>query len=288
MAVKGSLVLIVMIGLVLIYAYGPEMSKPSTNTTNVTVTQDNSTFILIGSFNMQIFGQSKINNPVAMKYLPMILSRYDIVALQEIRDEAGTSFPLLVKNMSDTYNISYNYVVSDRLGTTSSKEQYIFLYNPNKVTFKKSIQSGDTLFERPPFGAEFQAGNFTFIMIDIHTKPENTQSEMQAMNVAAGLTLAQFNTTNLIILGDMNADCTYFKRTPYILNNYKWLISDDMDTTVSNTDCAYDRIIISNSTDRYYINSGVDRYDIPLNVILEDQKQISDHYPVYARFKKNG
>ena len=57
------------------------------------------------------------------------------------------------------------------------------------------------------------------------------------------------NTNNILILGDLNADCSYLpqsKMSQVILRNdsrFHWLIADDVDTTVSNTDCAYDRSI---------------------------------------------
>ena len=57
-----------------------------------------------------------------------------------------------------------------------------------------------------------------------------------------GLTLQ-----NLILLGDMNADCAYLpnkaKQSLRLRkeNSYQWLVDDDADTTVAAADCAYDR-----------------------------------------------
>ncbi|EUB55271.1 Deoxyribonuclease-1-like protein [Echinococcus granulosus] len=56
-------------------------------------------------------------------------------------------------------------------------------------------------------------------------------------------------TENLVILGDMNADCSYLTkkgRDNLRLrrdSRYKWRITDDMDTTVSVQKCAYDRLV---------------------------------------------
>lgn len=51
-----------------------------------------------------------------------------------------------------------------------------------------------------------------------------------------------------MVLGDLNADCTYVPKkywsTIPVRNNpaYHWLIGDEVDTTVKDsTDCAYDR-----------------------------------------------
>lgn len=50
-----------------------------------------------------------------------------------------------------------------------------------------------------------------------------------------------------MFLGDFNADCSYVTKKDWSSIRlrssevFKWLISDDMDTTVGNSDCAYDR-----------------------------------------------
>ena len=50
-------------------------------------------------------------------------------------------------------------------------------------------------------------------------------------------------------MGDLNADCSYFTQTERAQNDvwndplFTKLIDDDADTTVSSTDCAYDRLV---------------------------------------------
>jgi len=50
-----------------------------------------------------------------------------------------------------------------------------------------------------------------------------------------------------LLLGDFNADCSYVSSTEWAgvaLHNddrFTWLIGDEVDTTVANSDCAYDR-----------------------------------------------
>ena len=47
--------------------------------------------IKIASFNIQIFGQSKASDQEVMNILVQIIRNFDIVAIQEIRDAAGTA-----------------------------------------------------------------------------------------------------------------------------------------------------------------------------------------------------
>ena len=90
------------------------------------------------------------------------------------------------------------------------------------------------------------------------------------------------NTTesDIIILGDFNADCGY--ASTYELNQldirspeYLWVVPDSADTTFSeNTHCAYDRIVLTSDVDeRFFGRWGVDR-----NMSDSD---VSDHFPVW-------
>lgn len=55
----------------------------------------------------------------------------------------------------------------------------------------------------------------------------------------------------MLFLGDFNADCKYVKAQDWpsirlrSSEVFKWLIPDSADTTVGNSDCAYDRIVVS-------------------------------------------
>ena len=53
--------------------------------------------IKVASFNIQIFGQSKINKPDVMDMLSRIIKRYDVVAIQEVRSKEQNVMPLPVK-----------------------------------------------------------------------------------------------------------------------------------------------------------------------------------------------
>ena len=54
-----------------------------------------------------------------------------------------------------------------------------------------------------------------------------------------------------MILGDLNADCSYmpqykWKKIALRTNSqdYAWLIGDGVDTTIKDTHCAYDRYVL--------------------------------------------
>ena len=83
----------------------------------------------------------------------------------------------------------------------------------------------------------------------IHTKPSDTVQELNALVDVYDELVDVFDTTNGVILGDMNADCRYlsqknFEKLDLVTDTrFTWLIDSTVDTTTSATDCSYDRCV---------------------------------------------
>jgi deoxyribonuclease-1-like protein len=250
--------------------------NPSSNNTSYAVPED---YLDIASFNLQIFGISKVSNDAVSATIANIMDDYDIVAVQEIRDKSETAFP----DFMAEYLPEYSYVMSERLGRTSSKEQYAFVYKG--VTAKRSLTYPDSRdeFEREPFAQEFNDGGYNFVIIQIHVKPDDAQNEICALSNVVIWAKSEFGIDEIILLGDLNADCSYY--TDICLLEYDWVISSDEDTTTSKTDCAYDRIIIPNDLSVKIVESGVDLFNEDEAPDRDLMEAVSDHYPVYLRLE---
>ena len=87
------------------------------------------------------------------------------------------------------------------------------------------------------------------VLIGVHIRPDSngTEAEINALVPVYEEAVMRYDTTNVIIMGDMNADCSYLPNYRYDRltfttdDRFLWLIGKDSDTTVSNSDCAYDR-----------------------------------------------
>ena len=250
--------------------------------------------IRIGAFNIQIFGTTKASKPEVMDVLGKIIRTYDVVAIQEIRDISQTALPTLVDvvNSGDPH---YEYVVSERLGRTSSKEQYAYIYNNQTVKLIDTPHTypepnGTDPFHREPYIASFRAvgGNFDATLIAIHVDPDEATEEIPTLIDV--ITYAQDtypDEQDFIIMGDMNADCSYFNEdlSSPITTDYHWCINNSIDTTTKTTDCTYDRIIITNPAFSDFTgDADVFRFDIAYNLTVDETIAVSDHYPVYAEF----
>lgn len=222
----------------------------------------------IANWNLQIFGEKKSNNESLMQKYSSVIDDYDIIFIQEIRDKNQTSFKKLCNLLNE-----YSCEISSRAGRTSSKEQYGIIYKKDiKLNLKDYNPDEEDRWERPPIEATFTINNYNITVYNIHTKPDNVKEELKNLE---GIVKDE---GNVIILGDLNADCTYYsneKETEF--DNWIWVIKDEEDTTVSSTDCAYDRIILNQDAYQEYVTHGI---------FKDIDKSMSDHYLVYVELSQ--
>ncbi|MBN3037678.1 MAG: endonuclease/exonuclease/phosphatase family protein [Candidatus Diapherotrites archaeon] len=238
----------------------------------------------IASFNIQVFGDKKSNDTEVMNAIASILREYDVVAVQEIRDSEGVAMQRLMQRLPD-----YDFVIGPRLGTTSSKEQYAFAYRKT-MSFHGNYTYNGTGFERPPLIAAFSSEGFDFVLITAHTKPDDqgdaTVKEINSLADVADQARILFPAErDFIILGDLNADCSYAREKDISLDGFVWVIGPDADTTVrQSTHCAYDRILFTEEAAEDFAAAwGVNVFESNETEAL----RVSDHYPVWAGFYTN-
>ena len=250
--------------------------------------------IRIASFNIQVFGVSKAEDPFVMDILAKTIARFDIVAIQEIRDASGTAI-IDLENAVDLLGSDYEVVVGPRLGRTTSKEQYAFFYRVSMFHCRESYTYNDSvsdLFHREPFVASFSTvnGDFDFVLATIHTDPDEATKEINSLPLVIEDAKAHFpGELDIILLGDFNADCSYFDEDdmacPLRDESYIWMISNDIDTNVAESSCTYDRIVITDDLDsKFKITPGIFRFDNVFDLTDADPKDVSDHYPVWIDF----
>lgn len=268
---------------------------------------DRSEVARVASFNIRIFGDTKMSNGTVVAELVDIFQRYDMVAVQEIKD-IDQEVPYLFldelnnfNNLSNTSNLTeWELVLSERSGMQeddqNSQEQYAFYYRP---TVFSPIDNGtlyddssNDSFQREPFLAKFVLldtyGNTTgtdIVFVNIHTKPTLAVEEMSALHDVISWAQTNYSTDDdYVIIGDFNADCSYASynelvELPISSENYTWLIPDDADTTVGDSRCAYDRIVSTSGLDGRLTGLwGVDE--------AISGPAVSDHKPIWFDIKR--
>ncbi|XP_076984988.1 deoxyribonuclease gamma [Tamandua tetradactyla] len=262
----------------------------------------------ICSFNVRSFGETKKENQGAMEVIVKVIKRCDIILLMEIKDSGNRICPLLMErlNGNSRRGITYNYVISSRLGRNTYKEQYAFLYKEKLVSVKESYlyhdyQNGDAdVFSREPFVIWFQSPYTAvkdFVIIPLHTTPEASIREIDELADVYTYVKRRWKAENFIFMGDFNAGCSYVPKKAWKSirlradSRFVWLIGDQEDTTVKeSTSCAYDRIVLRGQE----IISSV----VPdSNCVFDFQKaykltekealSVSDHFPVEFKLRSS-
>ncbi len=256
--------------------------------------------IAIAAFNVQIFGKTKMNKAGVPEILVKTLGRYDLVAIQEIRDATETAIAVLLAQLNAASEDAYAMALSERVGRTVSKEQVAFFYRKAKlelISTSMVADGADDHFEREPFVGHFRVvdGGFEFATMVLHTAPEDTVAELGHLAAAVDQLKADSGEADVIVMGDLNADCGYASPEELgaiaLFNDPKYTswIGDDVDTTTTFSDCAYDRMVTTGAmTDRVIAGSnGTFYFDQALAIGPELAMLVSDHYPVELLLQGN-
>lgn len=257
-------------------------------------------YLKISAFNIKSFGTTKASNTSIINALKMIIERYDLIMLNEIKSESA--FNTLFNEIDSS---KYSKILSEEVGDSSGeKEFYAFIYNKNKLKYISHYIYADTnnTISRDPlivyFEEQMTSSKIDLSFIAIHARPDHVVNEVnEVSNIINELESKGFP-KNYIVLGDFNADGSYLSNTNYmnltIKADHFWPINKDQDTAVL-SDNAYDRFVVSmNLKDKVNMNLfPVFYFDKIFDVTatsttssgkiglgLSSASSFSDHYPI--------
>src|SRR5204862_4197063 len=75
--------------------------------------------IRIATFNIQVFGESKLNEPEVMQTIVAILKNFDLIAIQEVRSITQALLPHLIALLNAEGKYHYDYAIGPRLGPSN-------------------------------------------------------------------------------------------------------------------------------------------------------------------------
>ncbi len=280
--------------------------------------------LTIASFNIQIFGKTKSSKPDIMDTLSTIIKKYDLVAIQEIKDASGVTVPRLLNYLNSNSGNTYKVLLSERTGKQpddqDSQEQYLYVYNstkihpidtvfieytianyPDKMILPASVYNDDQdNFQREPYIAFFQVRNspFRFTLANIHTRPESAYEEIDAL-LAIGNELNEYyrfiDTQNT----SQDPDLAFLKNV-IMLGDYNADCSYLSDSEIHELKDKYTSLhwLIPEDTKTNFSPNSDCTYD--RIVITKDMighitgefgvdksfysKSVSDHYPIWYKF----
>ena len=250
--------------------------------------------IRIATFNIQVFGVEKLDQPAVMDIIVRAIRQFDVVAIQEVRSTHQDVIPRLV-TLLNAGGRQYSYVLGPRLGRTRSKEQYAFVFDEVTLEVDRAkgytIEDPDDVLHRPPLVACFRARGpppdqaFTFTLVNVHTDPDEVDDEMNRMDdVLFSVRSDGRGEDDVILLGDFNADDHHLGELGRVAGMTAEISGTDTNTRRTRQ---YDNLFFQlPATSEYTGHSGVFDFLREYNLTLEQALQVSDHLPVWAEFSR--
>jgi len=283
--------------------------------------------LLIATWNLKAFGDvtqkwkgapsdSPKRDLHALRCITEIVSRFDVVAIQEVKDNLKC-----LRHMMKLLEPSWAFLLTDtNRGDPGNDERMAFMFDTRRVKAsglacelvvlpgeKTQVSEEEVLeqFARPPYAVSFLSGAQTFILVTLHVifgrKPADRLDELQRIAewMADWASREEEWGHNLIALGDFNIDraddpnyqafTSTGLRVPPELQNQPRTIFGGTDEGKH-----YDQIAwftgeggIPMLSLRYTGNAGIfDFTKVVLTSLTRAQLQyrMSDHYPLWAEF----
>jgi len=251
--------------------------------------------IRVATFNIQVFGEAKLADEESLRAIVGILQNFDLIAIQEVRAVSQDVLPRLVEQLNAGGKYQYDYALGPRLGRTSSKEQYAFVFDLASIQIDRdrlyTVDDPDGLLHRPPLVGWFRARGpspeqaFTFSLATIHTDPDEVELELNVLDDLYYAVQAdqQRREDDVILLGDFNARESGLKQ----LGQIPGLVKVVTGTTPTNTlrTAQYDNIVFQGAaTGEFTGRGGVYDFMRDFNLTQQQAERVSDHLPVWAEF----
>jgi endonuclease/exonuclease/phosphatase family metal-dependent hydrolase len=249
--------------------------------------------IRVATWNIQVFGESKLQDPAAMNVIVNVLRNFDVIAIQEVRAVNQDVVPELVTMLNAGGEHHYDYVLGPRLGRTSSKEQYAFLFDLASIEVDRNqlytVLDEDDRLHREPLVGWFRARAappeqaFTFTLVNVHTDPDEVDRELDALaDVYFSVQSDRRQEDDTIMLGDFNANDRSLRRLGEIQGLARLVIDTPTNTLQT---AQYDNMLfLEMTTPEFTGRGGVFDFLREFNLTREQATAVSDHLPLWAEF----
>ena len=177
--------------------------------------------LLLATWNLRDFDSNRYRHGPRLEesfhYIAEVISRFDIIALQEIGEDLG---PL--RRVMNLLGPWWDFITTDVTeGPGGNRERGTILFDKRKVRFdnvagegvlpKRTLIAGERQFARTPYAVSFRAGWFSFSLCTVHLYYGADSGEKMQRRIEEIDTLAKFmarrvkrENSNVILLGDFN------------------------------------------------------------------------------------
>jgi len=242
--------------------------------------------LILCTWNIREFDSGTFGDRIfeANYYIAEILSKFDIIAIQEVhKDLSG------LKKVMAILGDDWKYIISDTTeGSRGNDERIAYVYNSRKIRFgglagelvippheekvddpnnpgkKKTKYTNLNQLWRTPLISGFSAGWAKFMLCNVHIKWGDSElSRKEEIDLLANFLENRTKDRSawarkLVLLGDFNISSAN-SDTYKLLNNAGYISPDehkDLKTTVGQTKHQYDRIFVKERDNKFKIIQG--------------------------------
>ncbi len=258
--------------------------------------------LILGTWNIREFGNNKYNGRMveSLYYIAEIISRFDLVAIQEVRDNLG-DFNSILRLLGSDWGV-FTSVVTE--GVSGNKERLAFLYDKRTVSFRNIAGQivlppggqASKQFARSPYVIRFQSGWLKFDICTAHiyygkatkSSPEYKRRVKEIKDIVTFFDkyyVQKREANNIFVLGDFNIEDTESDTYKAATSSPAFAIPDAIlkerlrGTNVKG-DKIYDQILYHNRfNDISFKNAGIfDFYNTVFDSPDKYAERVEKHY----------
>lgn len=248
--------------------------------------------IRVATFNLGRFEESRLANPRVREVLGQVLSRFDVVALEEIRARNQGLVVRLVEQLNAAGR-QYDYAIAPTVQADVVEQYSAFLFDATSIEVDRfsvdTIEAAGTRLTNKPLVGQFRARGaaadeaFTFRLLAVAVEPTLGETELPLVAAAyRALRDRGQEEDDLILLGTFNADRPQMAQLEQSLGLFSAI--DNMPTTTRGTGIADNIVFHRRATAEFTGRAGVVDLLREFNLNVQEAMEISEHLPVWAEF----
>jgi hypothetical protein len=248
--------------------------------------------IRIATFDLDGLDDTRLGNPKVCESLVRIISRFDVVALQQIHS-SNRGVLMRLKDQINATGRSFDFVTCPTLDRDQVESYNAMLFDATTVEVDHaSVHSVDAppgTFHVRPLVAEFRVRGqpaseaFTFALVNVLVDPRRGPQELDALALAFRAERdSGHGEDDIIMLGDFESDPEHFGR----LGGVPGIVAavNGVPTTTRGTRLADNILFDRRATVEYTGRSGVLDMIRELDLTPQEALDVSQHLPVWAEF----
>ncbi len=219
--------------------------------------------LILGTWNIRELGGNKYGGRMveSLYYIAEIISRFDLIAIQEVRDNLN-DFNSVCKILGHDWGVFISVVTE---GVSGNKERLAFLYDKRTVSFRNIAgqvvlpgKSNTTQLARSPYIIRFQSGWLKFDICTAYiyfgkASKSSDEYKRRVMEIENLITyfkkyfVEKKESNNVFILGDFNIEdkesATYKAATSSVFQIPEAILKKELSGTNVKKDKIYDQIL---------------------------------------------